>query len=404
MIIQRKTTFVRFCILICIGALFISLCTIMFPQKRIIVYAVESSQKSEEAGLEENIREQIEELDFSELQEYFDTIEGFAGTTVADRLLQYIKGANVNYSSLGKELLLVLFSQITEIAPSFACIMSIALLLGLLSMLKSTVPGDTMSEMMNIIAYAGVLIPLTAVLTACLSKTLNGIESMNKQMKVVFPIMLTLLTVCGSGVTSAVCKTSVGFFSTTICTLLTDVVFPLTIVIIVFSMAGNFTKELKIGKFTALFKSLNKWIIGLSISIFGLFFTLQGITASVYDGMVRRAAKYAIGNGIPIVGGFLSNGFDLAVAGSILIKNSLGSMGIFLMLAVLFEPLILLIATTILLRLTSAVTQSLGNGKVSDVLGETADNLHYCTACLLFVAFLYFLSIMIMVYCTEALL
>ena len=138
--------------------------------------------------------------------------------------------------------------------------------------------------------------------------------------------------------------------------------------------------------------------------MFGIFFTLQGITTAVYDGVVRRAAKYAIGNGIPIVGGFLSGGFDLAVAGGILIKNSLGSMSIFLMLSVLFEPLAMLIAVNLLLRLVAAITQPFGEGRISDFLGETAENLHYCTAGLLFMAFLYFLTIMIMIFSTEALL
>ena len=144
--------------------------------------------------------------------------------------------------------------------------------------------------------------------------------------------------------------------------------------------------------------------MGLCIAVFGLFLTLQGITAAHYDGIARRAAKYAIGNGIPIVGGFLSGGFDLAVAGSVLIKNSLGSLGIFLMISVLFEPIIMLVAVNIMLRLTAAITQPFGESRISDFLEETAGNLQYCTASLLFTAFLYFLMIVIMICSSEALL
>ena len=93
----------------------------------------------------------------------------------------------------------------------------------------------------------------------------------------------------------------------------------------------------------------------------------------------------------------------MAVAGSVLIKNSLGTMGIFLMITILFEPIVLLIAINLLLRLTAAITQPFGDSRLSDFLAETADNLHYCTAGLLMTAFMYFLSIMLMVYATEAL-
>ena len=205
---------------------------------------------------------------------------------------------------------------------------------------------------------------------------MESVSAMQKQMQITFPLILTLMAASGGTLTAAVCRPAVGFFATNIVSVIHSVVFPITVTIITFSMAGNLTKELKISRFTAFFKSINKWIIGICISAFGIFFTLQGITAANYDGIVRRTAKYAIGNGIPIVGGFLSGGFDLAVAGSVLIKNSLGSMSIFLMITVLFEPLILLVSVNLLLRLTAAITQPFGDGRISDFLGETAENLH----------------------------
>ena len=222
-------------------------------------------------------------------------------------------------------------------------------------------------------------------------------------MQIIYPLLLTLMAASGGTLSASVCRPAVAFFSMTIVSVIRSVVFPLTVAIIAFSMAANLSKELKMNKFTAFFKSINKWIIGICVSVFGLFFTLQGITVATYDGVARRAAKYAIGNGIPIVGGFLSGGFDLAVASSVLIKNSLGSMSIFLMITVLFEPIILLLSTGLLLRFTSAVTQPFGDARISDFLGETADYLHYCTAGLLFTAFLYFLSIMLFVVSSEAL-
>ena len=131
---------------------------------------------------------------------------------------------------------------------------------------------------------------------------------------------------------------------------------------------------------------------------------MQGIVAASYDGIARRVAKYAIGTGVPIVGGFLSGGFDLAVAGSILIKNSLGILGIFLIISVIFEPLTLLISVNLLLRLTSAVTQPFGESKISDFLTQTADDLNYCTAGLLLSVFMYLICIVIAICTTEMML
>ncbi len=374
-----------------------------FPRGQPLVQAfAENGELS--VDLEESIRDQLNKLDLSALQEYIDSLGSFGSTSIAERLMEYVQGGDFSHESFLRQLSTVLFAKIVNILPAFACIAAVTLLSGIISTLKSGSAVPTSSEMIFLISYVGALIPLVGILTEVFQESVASLTSMQTQMQIVFPIMLTLMAASGGAVSAAVCRPAVAFFSTSIVSVIRSIVFPLTITIIVFSMVGQLTKELKIGKFTAFFKSINKWLIGICISVFGIFFTLQGITAATYDGVVRRAAKYAIGNGIPIVGGFLSGGFDLAVAGGILIKNSLGSMSIFLMLSVLFEPLSLLIAVNLLMRLISAITQPFGDSRISDFLSECAENLHYCTAGLLFTAFLYFLTIMLMIFSTEALL
>ena len=393
---EKKKPYFPFLIILFFISLFI-----LFYGTSINVARAENTENAQDV-LDETIKEQLENLDLSDLQAYIDALEKSGNKSVADRLLEYIQGTKFNYQSFGKEILWILFSKVAEVFPAFACIMAVSLLTGLVSMLQEGQSKPSAVGMVRLIAYTSALIPLVSVLADCVYATVNGIKNMQTQMGIIYPLMMTLLAACGNSVTVAVCKPAVGFFATIISSMIYQIIMPLTIIIMAFSFIGNFTSNLKIGKFTGFFKSVNKWLIGVSVSIFGLFFTLQGITSSSYDGIVRRAAKYAIGNGVPIIGGFLSGGFDLAVAGGVLIKNSLGSMGIFLIIAVLLEPIVLLISVSVMLRLTAAITQPMGNGEISSVLGETADNLRYCVACLLFVAFLYFLTILIMICCTES--
>lgn len=383
--------------------LFIAILSAFMPQNYLIVSAESDMQTSASEQLNEEINKLLDKLDLNDLQEYIRSISSISEDSVKERLLEYIRGAKFDYETFGAQIIDILFKNIVDILPAFACIAAIALLSGVINTIQAGTIVRTSAEMTFLIAYGAALIPLIAVLVECFEKVLGSMGEMQKQMQIIYPLMLTLMAASGGTLSASVCRPAVAFFSTTIVSLINGVVLPLTVTIISFSMASNLSKELKINKFTAFFKSINKWIIGVCISVFGLFFTLQGITAATYDGVARRAAKYAIGNGIPIVGGFLSGGFDLAIAGSILIKNSLGSMSIFLMISVLFEPIALLLSVTVLLRFTAAVAQPFGDSRISDFLGETADNLQYCTAGLLLTAFLYFLSIMLFVSASEVL-
>ena len=382
---------------------FIILCIFTFCGFSVVIPVRAAENPTGEQLLEDSVEEQLNKLDLNELQSYLDTLDGLLGGSVIERILEYVKGAEFDYASFGAQMGQILLEKVTKVLPSFVCIAAVALLSGLISAIKSSAIMRTSTDMIALITYVAALIPLLSVLTSCFEETLKGVNSMQQQMQILYPLLLTLMAASGGTVSASVCRPAVAFFSNTIVSLITSVIFPITVAILVFSMAGNLSSDLKIGKFTTFFKSINKWIIGVSVSVFGLFFTLQGITAASYDGVVKRAVKYAIGNGIPIVGGFLSGGFDLAVASSVLIKNSLGSMGIVLMISVVFDPLLLLICVNLLLRLTAAVTQPFGESKIADFLEETAENLNYFTAGLLFTAFLYFISIMLMIYSTEAL-
>jgi stage III sporulation protein AE len=345
--------------------------------------------------LNQTVIDQINKLDLQALQDYVDSLDDFSKGSIAERLLEYINATPMNYDTFFAGIMEIFLGCTRKLVPIFATIAAITLLCGIVTSLRSNFLSYGSGETVFFACYLSVLIPILAVVIECFSASKACVLEMQKQMQIIFPIMLTLMATSGGSVSAAIYRPAVAFLSNAIVSLICDIIFPLTLTIIAFTIIGNLLKELNIERFTSFFKSINKWIIGVSVSVFGLFFTLQGLTAASYDGIARRAAKYAIGTGVPIVGGFLSGGFDLAIAGSILIKNSLGTMSVFLLLFVLLEPILLLIASNTLLRLTAAVTQPIGDGRISNFLTATADNLNYCVAGVLFVSFLYFISIIL---------
>lgn len=381
----------------------IQLFIVFFCGFSVATVTADGGNLSQEANdhLQENVEDLLNKMDLEELEQYLRSLGLTSDEPLAKKLLSFIKGGDFNFGNFIEKLFQVLLDNVKELLPAFSCITGIALMSGVLSTLQSGGAKST-GEVIFIVCYIGTLLPLFIVIGECFQSSLVCINALKTQMQIIYPLLLTLLAASGGNVTASVCRPAVAFFSNSIVAVMTGVVIPLTVLIVLFSMSANITKELKINKFCAFFKSINKWIIGLCVSVFGIFFTLQGITAATYDGITRRATKYAIGNGVPIIGGFLSGGFDLAVAGSALIKNALGNMSIFLMIFILLEPVILLISVNLALRFTAAITQPFGDSRISDFLGETAENLHYCTASLLFTAFLYFLSVLILVIGVES--
>ena len=238
------------------------------------------------------------------------------------------------------------------------------------------------------------------VILACLIGVLQAgfgaMTQMKKQMDIVYPVLLTLMAASGGSVSVGIFRPAVAFMSGAITQLFTAVVLPTSVAVIVLAFIGNLSSEVRTERLGELFKSFNKWIIGLSLGLFSIFLTVQGITSAQYDGLSLRAAKYVLSGSVPIVGGFLSGGLDLVVAGSAIIKNAFGSFAVFLLFGTLLRPLLLMVVFQLFLRLSAAATEPVG-GKVSSFLSRLAGDCGYFLAGLLCVAFLYFLTLMLLI-------
>lgn len=354
----------------------------------------------EEAALEQlqtQVQELLDALDTQELQEYLDSLAQFGGQDIKDTLASVISGDfTLDYGSLWQSALSLLFEEGRTMLPAFAVVLAAALLCGILNSAKNGFLQSTMSDIINFAAYISVGAVVLAVLTSVLQTGFSAMQSMQRQMEIVYPILLTLMAASGGSVSAGVFRPAVAFLSSAVCELFTSVVLPTSVVVIVLAFVGNLSPDVRTEKLGDLFKSINKWLIGLTLGLLTLFLTVQGLSSAQYDGLSLRAIKYLVSGSVPIVGGFLSGGVDLVLAGSALIKNALGSFAVFLLFGALLRPVLLFAAFQLFLRLCAAATEPAG-GKISAFLSRLAADSGFFLAGLLCVAFLYFLTLVLLV-------
>lgn len=360
----------------------------------------------EEEALEE-FQEQIEELlgalDTQELEEYLASLSDLTETDLKKALSSLLTGDfALDYSNLWEAALSLVFEEGRTMLPAFAVIMAAALLCGILNSAKNGFMQSTMSDIINFIAYLSVGAVVLSVLTGILQEGFSAMQAMQRQMEAVYPLLLTLMAASGGSVSAGVFRPAVAFLSSGLCELFSAVVLPVSVVVIVLAFLGNLSPDVRTERLGDLFKSVSKWLLGLTLGLFSLFLTVQGISSAQYDGMSLRAVKYLVSGSVPIVGGFLSGGMDLVLAGSALIKNAVGSFAVFLLFASVFRLVLLFAAFQLFLRLSAAVTEPAG-GKISAFLSRLASDSGFFLAGLLTIAFLYFLTIVLLVCSTGVL-
>ena len=382
-------------------ALFALLCLLLLcltlSSEPVAASALTAEEEAAIEQLQEEVQKLLDALDTEELEAYLATLPQYEGSDLKEMLASIVTGDfSLDYSSLWQSVLALVWEEGKVMLPAFAVILAVTLLCGILNSAKNGFLKSTMTDIIHFAAYLSVGAVLLSVLISVLQAGFSAIGSMQRQMQIIYPILLTLIAASGGAVSAGIYRPAVAFLSSAVCEMFTAVVLPTSVVVIVLTFVGSLSDEVKTSKLGDFFKSINKWLIGLALGILGIFLTVQGITAAQYDGISLRAAKYLVSGSVPIVGGFLSGGLDLVLAGSALIKNAVGSFAVFLLFGAILRPVLLFAAFQLFLRLSAAVAEPVG-GRISAFLSRLASDCGFFLAGLCCIAFLYFLTLILLV-------
>ncbi len=364
---------------------------------------VMASDKSETNEFNQTIDQQIYGLDLDELEAYINSLDEntkhFLGATdLRAKFKEMLSGdLKISYSSLTSYLLKTLFSNIVALFPIFITISGISIFSGLMDGMRPKLLARSHNNLVFFVCYSAVILLLLSSIFLMISITKSSIEDMTKQMDVLFPILLTLMAASGGTVSASVYRPAVAFLSVGISNVFLQIVLPITALLVVFIVLANISPAVRLHKFCDFFKSCNKWTIGLCLTVFTLFMTIQGITSAGFDGVSLRAAKYAIGNSIPIIGGFLKDGVDLVLAGCVLIKNAIGIWGIILLFITVLVPALQLVAYSLFLKLTAGVSEPVSDPRISSFISGLSGSVNYLIASVFCVGFMYFLSVFLLI-------
>ncbi|MCL2771450.1 MAG: stage III sporulation protein AE [Firmicutes bacterium] len=360
-----------------------------------------------EREISSNVSSQLNNLDFSVLDNIVKKLsEGelsiFGGSSFIDKVKEIVSGEfATSYESLFRVLLGFVFDEVLAFLPILALLVGVAVLGSIVSSLRSGGQGGV-SELVHFVCYGVIVVIVSYIFIDFVVLTTETINLIKTQMDVVFPILLTVMTAMGGVVSANIYQPAVLIFSNVIMQLVRLILVPLIIFSFIFTILSNISSGIKLDKFVKFFSSSYKWIVGTSFTIFMAFLTLQGITASVYDGVSVRTARYAIKGTVPIVGGFLGDGFDMILAGSGLIKNAVGVVGIVLLLAIVLIPIIQMVIFSLGIRLVSAVIEPICDSKISNFLYGVSKCIPMLIACILAVSFVYMIMITLIMFTANA--
>lgn len=365
-----------------------------------IVHANSTNEEEIEEQLTDTVTDLLDDLDLSEFDSlYVDEFQLFGNTSFKQKVEDLLNGKYFNnYDSVFSAILSLFLDGVASLLPLMLTIIAIAILSSTIQNFKSS--NYNVSNIVNFVCFAVIITILAVNFKNIIQTTSQTLQLMKNQMDAIFPIILTLITAVGGTVSVGIFKPVVAILSGGVTTIFTYLLMPMFALSFIFTIIGSLSPNVKFTKFNDFLSSSFKWIVGFVFTLFSAFLTIQGISAGKYDGVSIKASKFAIKSYIPIIGGYLSEGLDFIMLGSMLIKNAIGVAGLVIIFVTILSPIIQFVIFKLGLQLVSGILEPMNNKELTGLISSCSKIMIFPIVILLGVAFMYILTIGILM-CTA---
>jgi len=306
-------------------------------------------------------------------------------------------GADFDMSQVYAFVLDALFNGVRQSIPAIVQVIVIALLFSVISHFAPSFGKSGVSKTAGTAQYVIVGTITIGVLVSAFAVGTDAIANMSAFAKEFFPLLIALLTALGGITSAAILSPATVFLTTGISMFYHSIVLPLVIVLTVLTVINNFSDNVKLSGFCSLIKSVVKWAIGISFTVFLGLVAIQGLVGSTFDGVSIKTAKYTIDKFVPIVGGMFSDTADVLISCTLLIKNAVGIAGIVIIAAMMLAPVLSILAHYFLLKLAGAVVEPIAGEKPGKFFADAADVLLLLFAAVLAAAAMCFITVAVII-------
>ena len=355
----------------------------------LLLPAAAAAEKTEER-VAQGIESVIDGMDFAAVEDVTLDVPGWPERRTLEQTVQALAGGEG--FSADDVLTAALGIFMREVGALIQMMLSVMLPVVLASLLMHTLSpqSDSLSAMSRSACFVLVLTPVIVTTLGELSHTRQTIVTMTRHME---RLLLTLLTALGGSASSAFLHPMVAAASGSMVFLAREVILRLVMCTCAVTAVNHLSDRAHLTRMAQLLRGAVCWLLGVSFTVFLGAMSLQGVTSASIDGVAIRAAKYAVDNFVPVVGGMFSDTMDTLVGCTLIVKNALGVAAVLVLVGALVGPLLRTLAVVFMLRLSAALLEPIADGDIVCAIGDFSRTVVLFFITMLCVGTMYFLLI-----------
>ncbi|OAS85193.1 MULTISPECIES: stage III sporulation protein AE [Metabacillus] len=369
------------------------------------VQASETPQQTEEPDTPNAnmiVDEQVEKLEINDIKNYWDEVMteygGFLPESQKGSLLQFLSGEKeLSFQEWMKAFLKFLFHELLANGKLLGTLILLTVFSMLLQLLQNAFNQSAVSKVAYALVYMVLIIIALNSFHVAIQYTNNAIQSMTNFILALIPLLLALMASSGGLASAAFFHPVIIFLMNTSGLLIQNIVLPLLFLSALLNIVSTLTDQYKVTQLAGLLRNISIGLLASFLTIFLGVISVQGASAAVTDGITIRTAKFITGNFIPVLGRMFTDATDTVISASILLKNTVGVIGVAILLLIAAFPAIKVLSLAFIYKFAASILQPLGGGPVIACLDIISKSVIYIFAALAIVSLMFFLSLTVII-------
>lgn len=334
-------------------------------------------------------------LDLSELESKVADLTSDYSDYLPEVNMNDISGMSL--SSFVNGIVKYFFDEVLLSSNLLGTLILLSLLSSLLKVLQSAFEKTTISKVADIIIVSVFMLISLGTFKAMADIFLNTAGKVSELLLAILPVILGLIAASGGVVSAAFFSPVLLFLVNSSIFVITYVTIPLLYISMVLGITSHMNPEYSFSGMANSFRKIAIWTLGVLMSAVLGFLSIQGVTTSVADGVGAKSLTFITSNFIPIVGRALTDATGMALNMSVVLKNTIGVTGLFVLVIVLIFPGIKILTVAFIYKLAAITFQPLNHKIFLNSVELVSKSLFAVFAGYMIFAFFIFLALTIVI-------
>lgn len=364
--------------------------------------AAETNVDDAESVLEEMVESQMQTLNLDELKGFWENIMDEYGGLLPESqkgsLYDFISGdKKLSLQEWLKGIVKFAFQELIANGKLLASLVLLTVLSMFLQSLQSAFESGTVSKVAYAVVFMVLIIIALNSFHVAISFAMEAINTMTSFIMALIPLLLALIAASGGLISAAFFHPFILFLINISGSFIQYIVLPLLFLAAILSIVSALSEQYKVTQLANLLRNGSIALLGMFFTIFLGVISVQGASAAVSDGIALKTVKFITGNFIPVIGRMFTDATDTVLSASLLLKNSVGIVGVAILLLIVAFPAMKMLVISFIYQFTAAILQPLGGGPIIKCLDIIGKSILYVFSALAIVSLMFFLSITIII-------